>query len=102
MTYANGTSQVQVEHFGAQAVVCRKCDRAMVGGTLPARLSLCGSCAINDSRPRVTRYQKRKAWQRKRDRILDKYLSPALMAVGSVITVASICYWLSRALGLVQ
>ena len=97
------TSQLRVvERVEDQAICCRKCDRPMVGGKLPARLSLCGGCATNDARARTTRYQKRTKWERRRDHFLDKWVPLALQVVGAGMVAAGVGYWLARALGWAQ
>ena len=88
-----------VERVETPAIVCRKCDRPMVGGTLPARPSLCGKCATNDARVRTTRHVKRSQWERRRDRFLDKWLPLTLQVVGGGIVAGCIAMWLARALG---
>lgn len=101
MTYANGTSRPSypIERIDTPAVVCRQCDKAMVGGTLPARKSLCGGCSQNDVRPRVNRHQKRKAWRRKLDHFLDGWFPVALQVIGACIVATAIGYRLGKALG---
>lgn len=85
-----------------QAVLCRKCDRCMVGGTLPPRYSLCGGCATADSRPRVSRHMKRSRWRRRADHFLDRYLPITLQVTGGLVLTVAIGYWLARALGWVR
>lgn len=85
-----------------QAVICRQCDKCMVGGTLPPRYSLCGGCANNDARARTNRYQKRTRRQRRLDHFLDSYLPVTLQALGGLILSGAIGYWLLRALGWVR
>lgn len=91
-----------VERVEEPAIICRKCDRVMVGGTLPPRHSLCGGCANNDARARTNRYQKRTRRQKRVDHLLDRFLPITLQVSGGLIVAGAVGYWLARALGWAQ
>jgi hypothetical protein len=95
-------TQRVVERVPEPALVCRKCAHVLVGGTEPARLTLCGGCALNDARPRKHRAMRRTQWQRRRDAFLDRWLPLLLEVVGLTGIAVCLGYAFAQAMGWVR